>query len=91
MPSLNFEKTAINLFDQLRKECKTGNLVYCVLQWKPESFFLFCDFCSMFRRELSIVFNPMCFLGFLGVAVFCLMFVLINLKISCSIWPWIVV
>lgn len=62
-----------------RKECKTGNLVYCVLQWKLKFFFLFCDFYCMFRRELIIVFNPMWFLRFFRVGAFCPMFVLINL------------
>lgn len=33
----------------------------------------------MFRRELIIVFNPMCFLRFFRVVAFCLIFVLINL------------
>lgn len=40
---------------------------------------------SLLRRELIIVLNPMCFLGFLRVGVFWLMFVLINLKVYYNI------
>lgn len=42
-----FEKTTINLLDQLGKECRIGNLVYSVLQWKLKFFFQFCDFYSI--------------------------------------------
>lgn len=46
---------------------------------------------SILRRELIIIFSPICFLGFLRVGVFWLMFVLINLKVYCNICPWIII